>query len=110
MTLNEDWTWVRPISSESIDIYLKCCHQYVSVVDGWQDTSDPKKVVLDMRSEHFVEALPLWRSIAETTVQRDVQGSILIQSVITLKLPKHLPIGTLNVKLLGVQDYRSGYN
>ena len=62
--------------------YLKCCHQYVSAIDGWQDTSDPKKVVLDMRSEHFVEALPLWRSIAETTtVQPDVQGSILIQSV-----------------------------
>ena len=28
--------------------------------DGSQDTSDPKKVVLEMRSEHFVEALPLW--------------------------------------------------
>ena len=53
---------------------LKCCHSppvsgsgVYGITrlpsmgnDGSQDTSDPKKVVLDMRSEHFVEALPLW--------------------------------------------------
>lgn len=60
-------------------------------MDGFlQDTSDPKKVVLDMRSEHFVEALPLWHCRDHENDVRPTGSYWGRNSVTTLKIPKDI--------------------